>query len=49
MFLSPDDWIEDVMGGMKKPFMKTFYEAQRKRMNILLRKGWNTRWRQVVF
>lgn len=38
MFLSPDDWIEDVMGGMKKPFMKTFYEAQRKRMNILLEK-----------
>jgi deoxyribodipyrimidine photolyase-related protein len=36
MFLSPDDWIQDVMGGMKKPFMKTFYEAQRKRMNILL-------------
>ncbi|HCQ80928.1 MAG TPA: cryptochrome/photolyase family protein, partial [Verrucomicrobiales bacterium] len=38
MFLSPDDWIEEVMGSMKKPFMKTFYQAQRKRMNILLEK-----------
>jgi len=36
MFLTPDDWMEKVMGKMKKPFMKTFYEAQRKRMNILL-------------
>lgn len=38
MFLTPDDWMEEIMGGMKKPFMKTFYEAQRKRMNILLEK-----------
>lgn len=38
MFLSPDDWIEEVMVSMKKPFMKTFYQAQRKRMNILLEK-----------
>ena len=38
MFLSPDDWIEEVMGSMKKPLMKTFYQAQRKRMNILLEK-----------
>lgn len=36
MFLSPDEWSEEVMDGMKKPFMKTFYEAQRKRMNLLL-------------
>lgn len=36
MFLTPDDWMNEVMDGMKKPFMKTFYEAQRKRMNILL-------------
>lgn len=38
MFLTPDDWIEEIMGGMKKPFMKVFYEAQRKRMKILLEK-----------
>lgn len=38
MFLTPDEWMEDTMNGMKKPFMKTFYEAQRKRMNILLEK-----------
>lgn len=36
MFLTPDDWMEETMDGMKKPFMKTFYEAQRKRMKILL-------------
>lgn len=27
MFLTPLDWAEEVMDGMKKPFMKTFYEA----------------------
>ncbi|MFT6863013.1 MAG: deoxyribodipyrimidine photolyase-related protein [Akkermansiaceae bacterium] len=36
MFLTPDDWMTDLMDGMKKPFMKTFYEAQRKRLNLLL-------------
>lgn len=36
MFLTPDDWMTEIMDGMKKPFMKKFYEAQRKRMNILL-------------
>jgi len=36
MFVSPDDWVAQVMGAMKKPFMKNFYEAQRKRMNILM-------------
>lgn len=36
MFLTPDDFMEETMNGMKKPFMKTFYEAQRKRMGILL-------------
>lgn len=36
MFLSPDGWMIEVMDDMKKPFMKTFYEAQRKRMDLLL-------------
>jgi len=36
MFLSPDVWMTETMDGMKKPFMKTFYEAQRKRMNVLM-------------
>ena len=36
MFLTPDDWMEETMGKMKKPFMKTFYEAQRKRMDVLM-------------
>lgn len=36
MFLTPDEFMEETMDKMKKPFMKTFYEAQRKRMGILL-------------
>lgn len=36
MFLTPDEWMEETMNGMKKPFMKTFYAGQRKRMNLLL-------------
>lgn len=36
MFLTPDDWMTEIMDGMKKPFMKKFYEVQRKRMGILL-------------
>lgn len=36
MFLTPQDWADEVMDGMKKPFMKIFYERQRSRMNILL-------------
>lgn len=36
MFLTPDDFMDETMNGMKRPFMKTFYEAQRKRMGILL-------------
>ena len=36
MFLSPDSWVEEQMGKMKRPFMKTFYEAQRRRMGVLL-------------
>ncbi len=36
MFLSPLRWLEQQMAGKKKPFMATFYQAQRKRMGILL-------------
>ncbi len=36
MFLTPDDWMAETMDGMKNPFMKKFYEAQRKRMGVLL-------------
>lgn len=35
-FLSPDDFLKKTLGGKKKPFMATFYKAQRKRMNILM-------------
>jgi deoxyribodipyrimidine photolyase-related protein len=36
MFLNTSSDFEDYLGGTKKPFMKTFYEASRKRFNILL-------------
>lgn len=36
MFLTPGDWMNETMDAMKRPFMKTFYEAQRKRMDLLL-------------
>ncbi|MEP4077979.1 cryptochrome/photolyase family protein [Haloferula sp.] len=36
MFVTPDDWMNETMGRMKRPFMKTFYEAQRKRMKVLM-------------
>ncbi len=36
MFLTPNDWMKSIMDGMKKPFMKSFYEAQRRRMGLLL-------------
>ena len=36
MFVTPDEWMNETMDGMKKPFMKTFYEAQRKRMDVLM-------------
>jgi deoxyribodipyrimidine photolyase-related protein len=36
MFLTPDDWMNSTLDGMKKPFMKPFYEAQRNRMELLL-------------
>ncbi|MGB1937068.1 MAG: cryptochrome/photolyase family protein [Akkermansiaceae bacterium] len=35
-FLSPDDWWRGYLEGKKKPFMAHFYQAQRKRMGILL-------------
>lgn len=36
MFVTPDAWMNETMDGMKKPFMKTFYEGQRKRMEVLM-------------
>lgn len=35
-FLSPPDFLESHIASRKKPFMAKFYEAQRKRMNLLL-------------
>jgi deoxyribodipyrimidine photolyase-related protein len=35
-FLSPPEFMETHIGGKKKPFMAKFYEAQRKRMDLLL-------------
>lgn len=35
-FLSPPEFLEALLAGKKKPFMARFYEAQRKRMRILL-------------
>ncbi len=35
-FLSPPDFLQQQIGGKKKPFMATFYQAQRRRMGILL-------------
>ncbi len=35
-FLSPSEFLETQLAGRKKPFMARFYEAQRKRMNLLL-------------
>jgi len=37
-FLSPADFLQEHVGGRKKPFMASFYQAQRKRMNILIDK-----------
>lgn len=36
MFLSPMPWLSQMLAGKKKPFMATFYQAQRKRLGILL-------------
>ena len=35
-FLTPEDWWRGYLEGKKKPFMAHFYQAQRKRMGILL-------------
>ena len=35
-FLSPPEFLEATLAGKKKPFMARFYEAQRKRLGILL-------------
>jgi deoxyribodipyrimidine photolyase-related protein len=35
-FLSPPDFLEEHIARRKKPFMATFYQAQRKRMGILV-------------
>ena len=35
-FLSSEDWLNEVLGSKKRPFMATFYKSQRKRMDILM-------------
>jgi len=35
-FVTPYEWSDSFFVDGKKPFMKTFYEAQRKRMNVLI-------------
>lgn len=35
-FLSPAEFLDEHIGRRKKPFMATFYQAQRKRMGILV-------------
>jgi deoxyribodipyrimidine photolyase-related protein len=37
-FLSPPEFLEEHIGKKKKPFMASFYQAQRKRMDILVEK-----------
>lgn len=37
-FLCPPEFLETHLASKKKPFMAKFYEAQRKRMNLLLEK-----------
>ena len=36
LFLTPQDWADRHFDSRKKPFMAAFYEAQRKRMGILI-------------
>eukprot|EP00903_Cladosiphon_okamuranus_P003789 g3787.t1 len=38
-FLTPADFLEKHIKGKSRPFMATFYKAQRKRMNILIEKN----------
>lgn len=35
-FLSPQEFLQTTLAGKKKPFMARFYEAQRKRMHLLM-------------
>ena len=35
-FLSPPEFLEKHVAGKKKPFMASFYQAQRKRMEVLV-------------
>lgn len=47
MFLSPRDVLQQAFDGGKRPFMRRFYEGQRKRMNLLLNPDgtpWGGRW-----
>ena len=39
MFLTSRDEFKEYLGSVKRPFMKTFYERQRKKHNILVRDG----------
>jgi deoxyribodipyrimidine photolyase-related protein len=36
LFLTPPDWADEHFSKRRKPFMAAFYEAQRKRMGLLL-------------
>lgn len=38
-FLTPTEWWRDHFEGKKKPFMATFYQMQRKRMDVLIVDG----------
>ena len=42
-FLSPRNWLDEWFNGRKKPFMATFYKAQRTRMNLLVEKDGSPR------
>ena len=39
LFLTPKKTFSDYLSATKRPFMKTFYEAQRKRLDILMDNG----------
>ena len=36
MFLSPMEWLKQQLASKRKPFMATFYQAQRKRLGIMV-------------
>lgn len=35
-FLSPENWLDEILSKQKRPFMATFYKHQRKRLRILV-------------